>query len=74
MTYVHTNPLLKRLLLQVGEDATVFEESTVRVRCPVRRFNQSLIRWEKDGDDLVLDARMSVTTKGMLEIAGARFR
>lgn len=73
-TFVHVNPLLERLTFKVGMNATVFEGSTVRVTCPVRKFNGSLIRWKKDGDYLELDRKVNVTEQGTLRIASARFR
>ncbi|XP_037365857.2 ADAMTS-like protein 3 [Talpa occidentalis] len=60
----------KRVSLTVGSRAYLLPNTSLVVRCPVRRFQKSLIRWEKDGRCLHSSARLGVTRAGALRIQG----
>ena len=59
---------------QVGGEATVFHGVMVKVKCPVRHFDRSLITWWKDGrrlgvpSDSPSESHIHVTRKGAIKI------
>ncbi|XP_069899461.1 ADAMTS-like protein 3 isoform X3 [Dipodomys merriami] len=58
----------KQINLTVGSRAYLLPNTSVLVRCPVRRFQKSLIRWEKDGPCLQSSRQLRVTKSGSLKI------
>ncbi|KAM7048288.1 ADAMTS-like protein 3 isoform 1-T1 [Molossus nigricans] len=58
----------KRINLTVGSRAYLLPNTSVIIKCPVRRFQKSLIRWEKDGRCLQNSKRLGVTKSGSLKI------
>ncbi|KAL7980101.1 hypothetical protein Chor_001369 [Crotalus horridus] len=58
----------KRINFTVGSRAYLLPKTSVIVRCPVRRFQKMLIRWEKDGQPLQISKHLGVTKSGSLKI------
>ncbi|XP_019495772.1 PREDICTED: ADAMTS-like protein 3 [Hipposideros armiger] len=58
----------KRINLTIGSRAYLLPNTSVIIKCPVRRFQKSLIRWEKDGHCLQNSKRLGITKSGSLKI------
>ncbi|XP_066211666.1 ADAMTS-like protein 3 [Saccopteryx leptura] len=58
----------KRINLTIGSRAYLLPNTSVIIRCPVRRFQKSLIQWEKDGHCLQSSKRLGITKSGSLKI------
>lgn len=58
----------KRVNLTVGSRAYLLPNTSVIIKCPVRRFQKSRIQWEKDGHCLQNSKRLGVTKAGALKI------
>lgn len=58
----------KRLQLTVGGHAYLQPNTSLVVKCPVRRFPKAYIRWLKDGHPLPSSKRLGVTKSGSLKI------
>ncbi|KAM5291896.1 ADAMTS-like protein 3 [Ctenodactylus gundi] len=58
----------KRINLTVGSRAYLLPNTSVVIKCPVRRFQKSRIRWEKDGRCLQSSKRLGITRSGSLKI------
>ncbi|XP_066491516.1 ADAMTS-like protein 3 [Tiliqua scincoides] len=58
----------KRINFTIGSRAYLLPKTSVIIKCPVRRFQKSLIRWEKDGQRLQVSKRLGVTKSGSLKI------
>lgn len=57
-----------RVTLTVGGRAYLWPNTSVVIRCPVRRFQKSWIRWTKDGHCLQTSPRWTVTSSGSLKL------
>ncbi|XP_011809249.1 PREDICTED: ADAMTS-like protein 3 isoform X1 [Colobus angolensis palliatus] len=58
----------KRINLTIGSRAYLLPNTSVIIKCPVRRFQKSLIQWEKDGHCLQNSKRLGITKSGSLKI------
>lgn len=58
----------RRLHLTVGGHAYLLPNTTVVIKCPVRRFPKAYIRWLKDGSTLPSSQHLGVTKSGSLKI------
>ncbi|XP_031524278.1 ADAMTS-like protein 3 isoform X2 [Papio anubis] len=58
----------KRINLTIGSRAYLLPNTSVIIKCPVRRFQKSLIQWEKDGRCLQNSKRLGITKSGSLKI------
>ncbi|XP_054858272.1 ADAMTS-like protein 3 [Eublepharis macularius] len=58
----------KRINFTIGSRAYLLPKTSVVIKCPVRRFQKSLIQWEKDGQRLQISKRLGVTKSGSLKI------
>ncbi|XP_026712235.1 ADAMTS-like protein 3 isoform X1 [Athene cunicularia] len=58
----------KRINFTIGSRAYLLPKTSVVIKCPVRRFQKSLIRWEKDGQRLQNSKRLGITKSGSLKI------
>lgn len=65
--YIQTRPE-KRINFTIGSRAYLLPKTSVVIKCPVRRFQKSLIRWEKDGQHLQNSKRLGITKSGSLKI------
>uniref|UniRef100_A0A803SZV5 Ig-like domain-containing protein n=1 Tax=Anolis carolinensis TaxID=28377 RepID=A0A803SZV5_ANOCA len=58
----------KRIAFTIGSRAYLLPKTSVIIKCPVRRFQKSLIQWEKDGQHIHISKRLGVTKSGSLKI------
>uniref|UniRef100_A0A670JTA8 ADAMTS like 3 n=1 Tax=Podarcis muralis TaxID=64176 RepID=A0A670JTA8_PODMU len=58
----------KRINFTIGSRAYLLPKTSVVIKCPVRRFQKSLIQWEKDGQHLQISKRLGVTKSGSLKV------
>ncbi|KYO21121.1 ADAMTS-like protein 1 [Alligator mississippiensis] len=58
----------KRINFTIGSRAYLLPKTSVVIKCPVRRFQKSLIQWEKDGQRLQYSKRLGITKSGSLKI------
>nr|XP_045000947.1 ADAMTS-like protein 3 isoform X1 [Jaculus jaculus] len=58
----------KRINLTIGSRAYLLPNTSVIIKCPVRRFQKSLIQWEKDGHCLQNSKQVGITKSGSLKI------
>ncbi|XP_041031012.1 ADAMTS-like protein 3 isoform X1 [Carcharodon carcharias] len=58
----------KRIHFSIGGRAYLLPKTSIVIRCPVRRFQKSLIRWEKDGHRLQNTKQIGITKSGSLKI------
>ncbi|XP_044205848.1 ADAMTS-like protein 3 isoform X1 [Thunnus albacares] len=58
----------KRLHLTIGGHAYLLPNTSLVIKCPVRRFPKAYIRWLKDGRPLPSSKRLGVTKSGSLKI------
>uniref|UniRef100_A0A7E4VDV1 Ig-like domain-containing protein n=1 Tax=Panagrellus redivivus TaxID=6233 RepID=A0A7E4VDV1_PANRE len=62
----------RKLTLNVGGLANLYEGTSVKVKCPVKNFDRSRIVWTKDGETVHNNAHIKVSTNGALRIFHAR--
>ncbi|CAL8350668.1 unnamed protein product [Merluccius merluccius] len=65
--YVQVRPE-RRLHLTIGGHAYLLPNTSLVIKCPVKRFPKSYIRWSKDGRPLASSERLGVTKSGSLRI------
>ncbi|KAM8972283.1 ADAMTS-like protein 3 [Pelodytes ibericus] len=58
----------KRINFTVGSRAYLLPKTSVVIKCPVRKFQKSLIKWEKDGQPLKPSKKLGVTKSGSLKV------
>ncbi|MBN3310221.1 ATL1 protein, partial [Amia calva] len=58
----------KKLQFVIGGYAYLLPKTSVVIRCPVKRFRKSLIRWQKDGKPLASVSHLTVTSFGYIKI------
>ncbi|KAL8197288.1 UNVERIFIED_CONTAM: hypothetical protein K2H54_019339 [Gekko kuhli] len=58
----------KRINFTIGSRAYLLPKTSVVIKCPVRRFQKTLIQWEKDGQLLQISKRLGITKSGSLKI------
>ncbi|KAM3625298.1 uncharacterized protein V6R79_009807 [Siganus canaliculatus] len=58
----------KRLHLTVGGHAYLLPNTSLIIKCPIRRFPRAHIRWYKDGQPISSSVRMAVTKSSSLKI------
>ncbi|KAA8585674.1 hypothetical protein FQN60_004368 [Etheostoma spectabile] len=65
--YIQTRKV-KRLHLTVGGHAYLLPNTSLVIKCPVRRFPKTYVRWLKDGRPLPSSKRLGVTKSASLKI------
>ncbi|XP_045120814.1 protein madd-4-like isoform X4 [Portunus trituberculatus] len=70
--FVQSN-LSNKLTLKVGGKAAVFRGVKLKVKCPVRNFNRSLISWWRHGRRVGKRGPIRTTPRGVLKIREVRF-
>nr|XP_046243182.1 ADAMTS-like protein 3 isoform X1 [Scatophagus argus] len=58
----------KRLHLTIGGHAYLLPNTSLVIKCPVRRFPKAYIRWLKDEHPLSISKRLGITKSGSLKI------
>ncbi|CAD5206224.1 unnamed protein product [Bursaphelenchus okinawaensis] len=67
-----THPGHRRLTLNVGGYANLYEGTSIKVKCPVKNFEKQRIFWTKDGLKVKNSAHIKVSGNGALRIFHAR--
>ncbi|XP_060923660.1 ADAMTS-like protein 1 [Limanda limanda] len=65
--YVQTHKE-KRIHLTVGGHAYLLPNTSLVIKCPVRKFPKAYIRWLKDGRPIPSSKRLGITKSGSLKI------
>ena len=65
--YVQTHKE-KRIHLTVGGHAYLLPNTSLVIKCPVRRFPKAYIRWLKDGRPIPSSKRLGITKSGSLKV------
>uniref|UniRef100_A0AC35TFQ6 Ig-like domain-containing protein n=1 Tax=Rhabditophanes sp. KR3021 TaxID=114890 RepID=A0AC35TFQ6_9BILA len=58
----------KKLTLNVGGYANLYEGTSLKIKCPVKDFNKAKIVWTKEGKVILNNEHMKVSTNGALRI------
>ncbi|XP_023209875.1 ADAMTS-like protein 1 isoform X1 [Centruroides sculpturatus] len=66
-TYEQKQPQ-NRVTLKVGGKALIFGGTNVKIRCPSRKINKTLIMWYKDNEKLQSSKKFKISRKGALRI------
>lgn len=66
-TYEQKQPQ-NRVFLKVGGKALVFSGTNLKIRCPSRKINKTLILWYKDNEKLQSSKKFKISRKGALRI------
>lgn len=73
-TYIQHDPKKNKVTLKIGGAATVFFGTQIKIKCPVKRYNRTKIRWSKDQEFLGKTKKFKVSKKGALRILEVSFR
>lgn len=72
--YIQHDPNMKKISLKVGGAATIFYGTQVKIKCPVKKFNRTKIKWSKDHNYLPKTRKYKVSKKGALRILDVTFK
>ncbi|XP_067620933.1 protein madd-4-like isoform X2 [Eurosta solidaginis] len=73
-THIQHDPKKSKITLKVGGAAVVFFGTQVKIKCPVKRYNRTKIKWSKDHKPLTRSRKFKVSKKGALRILDITFR
>ncbi|XP_052864156.1 protein madd-4 [Anopheles cruzii] len=73
-TFIQHDPKKNKITLKIGGAATVFYGTQVKIKCPVKRFNRTKIRWSKDQQPLLKTKKIKISKKGALRVLDVTFR
>lgn len=73
-TFIQHDPKKKKISLKVGGAATVFLGTTIKIKCPVKRFNRTKIQWAKDKTFLPKTKKYKTSKKGALRVQNLTMR
>ncbi|KAL5281655.1 ADAMTSL1 family protein [Megaselia abdita] len=73
-THIQHDPKKTKITLKVGGAAVVFFGTQVKIKCPVKRYNRTKIRWTKDHRPLARTRKFKVSRKAALRILDITFR
>ncbi|XP_017473615.1 PREDICTED: uncharacterized protein LOC108364444 isoform X2 [Rhagoletis zephyria] len=73
-THIQHDPKKSKITLKVGGAAVVFFGTQVKIKCPVKRYNRTKIKWSKDHKPLARSRKFKVSKKGALRILDITFR
>lgn len=73
-TFIQHDPKKNRVTVKVGGAATLFTGTTVKVKCPVKRFDRSKIQWQKDNTILPQNKKFKSSKKGALRVQNLTMR
>ncbi|CAI4228533.1 unnamed protein product [Auanema sp. JU1783] len=62
----------KKLTLGIGGVATLFQGTSIKIKCPRKNFDKKRIYWTKNGKKIRNDAHIKVSSNGNLRIFHAR--
>lgn len=72
--YIQHDPQMKKISLKVGGAATIFYGTQVKIKCPVKKYNRTKIKWSKDHNYLPKSRKYKVSKKGALRILDVTFK
>lgn len=72
--YIQHDPGQKTISLKVGGAATIFYGTQVKIKCPVKKYNRTKIKWSKDHNYLPKTRKYKVSKKGALRILDVTFK
>ncbi|VEN56102.1 unnamed protein product [Callosobruchus maculatus] len=73
-TFIQHDFKKKKISLRVGGAATVFVGTTIKIKCPVKRFDRAKIQWLKDKSNLPRAKKYKVSKKGALRVSNLGFK
>ncbi|XP_041632766.1 protein madd-4 isoform X1 [Drosophila kikkawai] len=73
-THIQHDPKKTKITLKVGGAGVVFFGTQVKIKCPVKRYNRTKIKWSKDHKPLQRSRKFKVSKKGALRILDITFR
>ncbi|XP_039952400.1 protein madd-4 isoform X3 [Bactrocera tryoni] len=73
-THIQHDPKKSKITLKVGGAGVVFFGTQVKIKCPVKRYNRTKIKWSKDHKPLARSRKFKVSKKGALRILDITFR
>ncbi|CAG0900002.1 unnamed protein product, partial [Darwinula stevensoni] len=71
--YVQTEPT-KKVTVKIGGKASLLRGTTLKIRCPVRRFDRSELKWTKDDWPILENGRIRISKQGSLRIRRLRLQ
>jgi ADAMTS-like protein 1/3 len=72
--FIQHDPNQKTISLKVGGAATIFYGTQVKIKCPVKKYNRTKIKWSKDLNLLPKTRKYKVSKKGALRILDVTFK
>ncbi|PAV67769.1 hypothetical protein WR25_04264 [Diploscapter pachys] len=66
------NAELKKITLSIGGEATLRQGTSIKIKCPAKKFNKKKIYWTKNGQRIKNDAHIKVSSNGNLRLFHAR--
>ncbi|XP_063699657.1 protein madd-4 isoform X2 [Culicoides brevitarsis] len=73
-TFIQHDPKKSKITLKIGGAATVFFGTQIKIKCPVKRYNRTKIRWLKDTRELRNSKKHKVSKKGALRVLDVNFK
>lgn len=73
-THIQHDPKKSKITLKIGGAGVVFFGTQVKIKCPVKRYNRTKIKWSKDHKPLAKSRKFKVSKKGALRILDITFR
>ncbi|XP_054082608.1 ADAMTS-like protein 1 isoform X4 [Zeugodacus cucurbitae] len=73
-SYIQHDPKKAKITLKVGGAGVVFFGTQVKIKCPVKRYNRTKIKWSKDHKPLARSRKFKISKKGALRILDITFR
>lgn len=67
-TFIQHDPKKNKITLKVGGAGTVFYGTQVKIKCPVKRYNKTKIRWSKDYVPIKNNRKYKISKKGALRV------
>ncbi|CAI5438462.1 unnamed protein product [Caenorhabditis angaria] len=62
----------KKLTLGIGGVATLYQGTSIKIKCPAKKFDKKKIYWKKNGKKIRNDAHIKVSGNGNLRLFHAR--
>lgn len=72
--YIQHDANTKKISLKVGGAATIFYGTQAKIKCPVKKYNRTKIKWSKDHNYLPKSRKYKVSKKGALRILDVTFK
>lgn len=73
-SYIQHDTTRKKVTVKVGASATVFYGITLKIKCPVKRYDRSKIKWAKDQNFLSKTRKYKISKKGALRIQNLAYK